>query len=104
MTHSCSRLDLGDWGKQYGLLALAFQLYGNEEELKRDPIDHLFKLYVRINAEMSTEKEAIEAQKKEGKDTTELEANSLDERARGYFKKMVRLIPSRRPPTFNTGV
>ncbi|KFH43410.1 Arginine--tRNA ligase, cytoplasmic-like protein [Hapsidospora chrysogenum ATCC 11550] len=80
---------LGDWGKQYGLLALAFQLYGNEEELKRDPIDHLFKLYVRINAEMSTEKEAIEAQKKEGKDTTELEANSLDERARGYFKKMV---------------
>jgi hypothetical protein len=53
---------------------------------------------------MSTEKEVIEAQKKEGKDTTELEAKSLDERARGYFKKMVKLISSRCLPTFNTGV
>ncbi|TFB06357.1 Arginine-tRNA ligase [Trichoderma ghanense] len=79
---------LGDWGKQYGLLALAYEKYGNEEALKKDPIDHLFKLYVQINAEMTAEKEAIEAQKKEGKDVTELEANSLDEQARRYFKRM----------------
>jgi arginyl-tRNA synthetase len=38
---------------------------------------------------MTAEKEAIEAQKKEGKDVTELEANSLDEQARRYFKRMV---------------
>ncbi|KAL6858621.1 arginyl-tRNA synthetase [Trichoderma novae-zelandiae] len=79
---------LGDWGKQYGLLALAYEKYGNEEALKKDPIDHLFKLYVQINSEMTAEKEAIEAQKKEGKDVTELEANSLDEQARRYFKRM----------------
>ncbi|RFU77440.1 arginyl-trna synthetase [Trichoderma arundinaceum] len=79
---------LGDWGKQYGLLALAYEKYGNEEALKKDPIDHLFKLYVQINAEMTSEKESIEAQKKEGKDVSELEANSLDEQARRYFKRM----------------
>ncbi len=79
---------LGDWGKQYGLLALAFERYGDEEALKKDPINHLFQLYVRINSELTAEKEAIEAQKKEGKDVTEQEANSLDEQARRYFKKM----------------
>jgi arginyl-tRNA synthetase len=79
---------LGDWGKQYGLLALAFELYGSEEELRKDPINHLFKLYVQINKEMETEKAHIEEVKKEGKDTTELEANSLDERARRYFRSM----------------
>jgi arginyl-tRNA synthetase len=72
---------LGDWGKQYGLLALAYEKYGNEEALQKDPIDHLFKLYVQINSEMTAEKELIEAQKKEGKDVAELEAR--------YFKRMV---------------
>jgi len=39
---------LGDWGKQYGLLALGFEKYGNEEALKKDPINHLYELYVQI--------------------------------------------------------
>lgn len=68
---------------------MAYEKYGNEEALQKDPIDHLFKLYVQINSEMTAEKESIEAQKKEGKDVTELEANSLDEQARRYFKRMV---------------
>ncbi|KAI1088981.1 arginyl-tRNA synthetase [Rostrohypoxylon terebratum] len=79
---------LGDWGKQYGLLALAYERYGDEEALKKDPIDHLFRLYVRINAEKDEELATIEAKKKEGQDVTELLANSLDEQARGYFRKM----------------
>ncbi|KEY71636.1 hypothetical protein S7711_08102 [Stachybotrys chartarum IBT 7711] len=79
---------LGDWGKQYGLLALAYEKYGDEAALKRDPIDHLFKLYVRINAEKEAEKEQIEASKKEGKDVAGLESDSLDEQARRYFRKM----------------
>lgn len=33
---------LGDWGTQYGLLSIGFDRYGNEEELKRNPIMHLF--------------------------------------------------------------
>ncbi|KAI1469051.1 arginyl-tRNA synthetase [Daldinia caldariorum] len=79
---------LGDWGKQYGLLALAYERYGDEEALKKDPIDHLFRLYVRINAEKEEDLAAIEAKKKEGQDVTELLANSLDEQARRYFRKM----------------
>ncbi|KAL2161787.1 hypothetical protein VTH06DRAFT_7571 [Thermothelomyces fergusii] len=85
---------LGDWGKQYGLLALAFDRYGDEEALNRDPINHLFQLYVRINSEMSAEKEEIEKRKQEGEDVTELEANSLDEQARRYFKKMTERDPA----------
>ena len=42
---------LGDWGKQYGLLAVGFLKYGSEEELVRDPIKHLFDVYVKINAD-----------------------------------------------------
>ncbi|ELQ34998.1 arginyl-tRNA synthetase [Pyricularia oryzae Y34] len=80
---------LGDWGKQYGLLALAFERYGDEEALKKDPINHLFQLYVKINSEMSEEKEQIESKKKAGEDVTQLEQKSLDEQARAYFKKMV---------------
>lgn len=84
--------DLGDWGKQYGLLALAYEKNGDEEALRKNPIDHLFRLYVQISAEMATEKEAIETQEKEGKDVSSLKANSLDEQARQYFKRMVIIL------------
>ncbi|KAJ3287745.1 hypothetical protein HK104_008471 [Borealophlyctis nickersoniae] len=40
---------LGDWGKQYGLLAVGYDKYGSDEALKRDPIRHLFEVYVKIN-------------------------------------------------------
>lgn len=33
---------LGDWGKQFGLLALGFKKYGTEEELEADAIKHLY--------------------------------------------------------------
>ena len=33
---------LGDWGKQFGLLALGFKKYGSEEELEADAIKHLY--------------------------------------------------------------
>jgi len=85
---------LGDWGKQYGLLALAFEKFGDEEALNKDPINHLFQLYVRINAEMTAEKEQIAKRKQDGEDVTELEANSLDEQARRYFKKMTDRDPA----------
>ncbi|KKL04697.1 hypothetical protein LCGC14_2613490, partial [marine sediment metagenome] len=40
---------LGDWGKQFGLLVLAFQKWGDKEKLKEDPLKYLYKLYVKIN-------------------------------------------------------
>ncbi|KIY70286.1 arginyl-tRNA synthetase [Cylindrobasidium torrendii FP15055 ss-10] len=40
---------LGDWGTQFGLIATGFEKYGNEEELQRDAIKHLFDIYVKVN-------------------------------------------------------
>ena len=33
---------LGDWGKQFGLLAVGFQRFGTEEELEANAITHLY--------------------------------------------------------------
>ncbi|KAF9559060.1 hypothetical protein EC968_006757 [Mortierella alpina] len=60
---------LGDWGKQYGLLAVGFERYGSEEKLLEDPIKHLFDVYVKINQD-AKENEAVH------------------DEARSYFKKM----------------
>ncbi|KAF1988735.1 arginyl-tRNA synthetase [Aulographum hederae CBS 113979] len=94
---------LGDWGKQYGVLALGFEKYGNEEALLANPIAHLYDVYVRISGEQHAEDEKIKAKKeeiaalqKENKDvteqTTELQNmvdDGVDEAARKYFKQMV---------------
>uniref|UniRef100_A0A8C5QUN6 Probable arginine--tRNA ligase, mitochondrial n=1 Tax=Leptobrachium leishanense TaxID=445787 RepID=A0A8C5QUN6_9ANUR len=40
---------LGDWGLQFGLLGTGFSLYGSEEDLKANPLEHLFNVYVKIN-------------------------------------------------------
>ena len=48
---------LGDWGTQYGKLSVGFDRYGSEEELVRDPIKHLFEVYVKINQDDAAEKE-----------------------------------------------
>ncbi len=61
---------LGDWGKQYGLLALGFEKYGNEEALEKDPINHLYELYVKINKDMAAEKEEIAALEAKGEDAS----------------------------------
>ncbi|KAI8060155.1 hypothetical protein BC940DRAFT_264248 [Gongronella butleri] len=40
---------LGDWGKQYGLLAVGYDRTGDAAELARDPIQHLYNVYVDVN-------------------------------------------------------
>ncbi|KKK13606.1 arginyl-tRNA synthetase [Aspergillus ochraceoroseus] len=93
---------LGDWGKQYGLLANGYEKFGNEESLLRDPINHLFDVYVKINAIVAEQegpikelKEQIKAKKEKSEDVSELEKElaqlvdaSEDEKARRYFKSM----------------
>ena len=79
---------LGDWGKQYGLLALGFEKYGNEEALEVDPINHLFEIYVKISKDLAAEKEEIVALEAEGKDASHIKNEGLDEQARRYFKAM----------------
>jgi len=56
---------LGDWGRQFGLLANAFEMFGSEEALKADPIGHLFDIYVRINQISKPEEDAIAAKETE---------------------------------------
>jgi len=93
---------LGDWGRQYGLLANAYEAYGNEEDLERDPIGHLYDIYVKINKVSAPEEAAIKEvqeqlkQAEEQKQSTvELEeklkhltAASTNEKARQYFKRL----------------
>ncbi|KAL8828398.1 MAG: hypothetical protein Q9191_002614 [Dirinaria sp. TL-2023a] len=93
---------LGDWGRQFGLLANAFKQYGSEELLERDPIGHLFDIYVEINKVSGPQESIIKERKEEikqvaeaGNDTSELEAalvkleaSSENEKARQYFKRL----------------
>ena len=93
---------LGDWGKQYGLLANGFRQFGSQEELDKDSIQHLFHVYVKISKIKSEQDEPITALKKEiaekkklGQDASGIEAKlaplvdvSEDEKARKYFKSM----------------
>ncbi|HEL1565658.1 TPA: arginine--tRNA ligase [Streptococcus suis] len=60
---------LGDWGKQFGMLIVAYKLWGDKAAVEADPISELLKLYVRINAEAEENPE-------------------LDEEARQWFKKL----------------
>lgn len=48
---------LGDWGKQFGLVLLGFEMYGSEEELEKDALMHLFKVYVKISNDASNNPE-----------------------------------------------
>ena len=93
---------LGDWGRQYGLLANAYELFGSEEKLQKDPIGHLFDIYVKINQvsgpeekEIDEKKAELKADQAQKKDTTdlekeidELEAKSTNQKARAYFKRL----------------
>lgn len=101
--HEVVRINyLGDWGKQYGLLANGYKRFGKEEELEMNPINHLFDVYVKINEVKASEDKEIEHLKAEiksakamGKDIADLETDlcqkievSEDEKARKYFKSM----------------
>jgi arginyl-tRNA synthetase len=79
---------LGDWGKQYGLLALGFKMFGDENALEEDPIQHLYQIYVRINKMLADEREEISKLEAAGQDASSLKNTGLDEQARQYFKAM----------------
>lgn len=60
---------LGDWGTQFGKLIAAYNRWGSEEAVKRDPIGELLQLYVRFHQEAETRPE-------------------LEEEGRRWFKKL----------------
>ena len=42
---------LGDWGTQFGKLICAYKLWGNREEVEREGVEALTRLYVRFHEE-----------------------------------------------------
>ncbi|MGO1469976.1 MAG: arginine--tRNA ligase [Tissierella sp.] len=42
---------LGDYGTQFGMLISAYKKWGDREQIEKDPINELLKLYVRFNKE-----------------------------------------------------
>ncbi|MGM9968996.1 MAG: arginine--tRNA ligase [Anaeroplasma sp.] len=60
---------LGDWGTQFGKMIVAYQKWGNKEEIQKDPINQLTRLYVKFHEE--AEKNA-----------------KLEDEAREAFRKM----------------
>ena len=42
---------LGDYGTQFGKLITSYRLWGNEEDVKKDPITNLFHYYVKFHEE-----------------------------------------------------
>lgn len=51
---------LGDWGTQFGKMIVAIEKWGNLDDIKKDPINELGKLYVRINDEEKSHPELAE--------------------------------------------
>ncbi|KGG79533.1 arginyl-tRNA synthetase [Caloranaerobacter azorensis H53214] len=60
---------LGDWGTQFGKLITAYKKWGNKEEIEREPIKTLLKLYVKFHDEAELNPE-------------------LEEEGRRWFKKL----------------
>jgi arginyl-tRNA synthetase len=58
---------LGDWGKQFGLVAVGFEEYG--DPARKEQVSHLVDVYVKANARAEKEPE-------------------FDERARAFFRRM----------------
>lgn len=41
----------GDWGTQFGKLIYAYKTWGNEEQVRKDPLNELLNLYVKFHSE-----------------------------------------------------
>ena len=48
---------LGDWGTQFGKLIAAYKLWGDKDEVEKNPIKTLEGLYVRFHEELKTKPE-----------------------------------------------
>ncbi len=60
---------LGDWGTQFGKLIVAYKRWGEDSNLREDPVNYLYRLYVQFHKEVE-------------------EDPSLDDEARLWFRKL----------------
>ncbi|WHY86638.1 arginine--tRNA ligase [Neobacillus novalis] len=60
---------LGDWGTQFGKLITAYQLWGDAEQVKQNPIKELLALYIKFHKEAEID-------------------SSLEDQGRSWFKRL----------------
>ncbi|KXG44212.1 arginine--tRNA ligase [Tepidibacillus decaturensis] len=60
---------LGDWGTQFGKLIVAYHKWGNDEVIRKNPIEELVKIYVKFHEEAEKHPE-------------------LEDEARQWFRKL----------------
>jgi len=64
---------LGDWGTQFGKLISAYKRWGNKEQVEKEGVEALTRLYVRFHEECA-------------KETEEKGTHTLEDEGRRYFK------------------
>ncbi|MBU2524043.1 arginine--tRNA ligase, partial [Patescibacteria group bacterium] len=60
---------IGDWGTQFGKLIYAYRTWGDKDEIEKDPINELLKLYIKFHSESDKDPD-------------------LDDKGREEFKKL----------------
>lgn len=68
---------LGDWGTQFGKLIIAYKKWGNKEELQKEPIPYLLKLYVKFHEEAEKNEDLNELARSEFKNLEDGDKEAL---------------------------
>jgi arginyl-tRNA synthetase len=76
---------LGDWGTQFGKLIAAYKLWGNKDEVEKNPIKTLEGLYVRFHKELKNNPELEQKGREEFQKLEE--GNKENRRLWKWFKK-----------------
>ncbi|MDQ0202026.1 arginine--tRNA ligase [Neobacillus ginsengisoli] len=68
---------LGDWGTQFGKLITAYKLWGEAEQVRKNPIKELLALYIKFHEEAQTDPSLVEEGRKWFKRLEEGDAEAL---------------------------
>ena len=77
---------LGDWGKQFGLLAVGWRRFGDQKALEEDAVKHLYDVYVAINRVATPT--IPEGTPEEEANKITAEGERVHDEARQFFKGM----------------
>ncbi|PGH17591.1 arginine-tRNA ligase [Polytolypa hystricis UAMH7299] len=84
---------LGDWGKQFGLLAVGWEKFGSEELFQKEPLKHLLDVYAKINVLFKPEQDPSQKARDSGQDTSEIESKGFYAQRNAFFKRMEDRVP-----------
>ncbi|MEK6945849.1 MAG: arginine--tRNA ligase [Nanoarchaeota archaeon] len=63
---------LGDWGSQFGKVLFGYEKFGNEKKFMKNPIEHLYEVYVKANKKIYEKKSSAWFKKLEDQDKSAL--------------------------------